>query len=319
MNWSGKKAVITGGAGFLGSHLAELLISMGAKITVLDNFSRGVYSVADADYMEFPYNDATDQAICEATFSNAYAVFNLAATVGGLYHNLSHQTEQFWENMKLQTVPAIAASKCEVPVFVQISTVCVYADHFNSPALEEYGHREEPEPANAGYAWAKRMGERVCSWVFENSLTTAVVVRPTNMFGPRDYFDEKAHVIPALVRKFLSDEDPVKVYGGPQTREFLYVEDAAKGIITIATEGSDGEPYNLGTSGRTTTTIHDLAILIKELTNSPSDIEFITDRPTGDARRHTDSSKAEALGWKATTSLREGLIKTIEWYKNELG
>jgi nucleoside-diphosphate-sugar epimerase len=313
----GKKVVITGGAGMLGSHLAELLISTGADVVILDNLSRGHNHIDGARYVEFPWNDATDPILCETAFSGAHTVFNLAAAVGGLYHNLSHQTEQFWENMKLQAIPALAAAKCEVTTFVQVSTVCVYADRFNSPALEVNGHLDEPEPANAGYAWAKRMGERVCSWAFEDSLTTAVVVRPTNMYGPRDYFDEKAHVIPALVRKFLSGDPVVKVYGGPQTREFLYVEDAAKGLITVATEGKGGGVYNLGTNGRTVSSIHGLALLIKALTRSRAEIEFIIDRPTGDGHRRTDSSKAEALGWKATTLLPDGLASTIEWYKNE--
>ena len=300
----------------LGSHLAELLLSMGSEVTVMDNLSRGHYHIKGAQYIEFPWNDVCDPVACESAFQDSYAVFNLAAACGGLYHNLSHQAEQFWENMKLQTVPAIAARNVSVPIFLQVSTVCVYADRYNSPAREVNGQLEEPEPANAGYAWAKRMGERVCSWVFTDSLTTPVIVRPTNMYGPRDYFDEKAHVIPALVRKFIN-QDTVQVYGGPQTREFLYVEDAAKGLVTIATEGSGHGVYNLGTNGRTTTTIHDLALLVKELTGSQAEIEFITDRPTGDAHRRTDSSKSEALGWRATTSLREGLIKTIEWYENE--
>ena len=115
-----------------------------------------------------------------------------------LYHNISHQAEMFWGNMQCLAPPALAAAKANVPVFVQVSTVCVYPDAANDPALEMWGHLKEPEQGNAGYALAKRMGERICHWAFEDSDTRYVIVRPTNQYSERDYFDETAHVIPAL-------------------------------------------------------------------------------------------------------------------------
>jgi GDP-L-fucose synthase len=197
---------------------------------------------------------------------------------------------------------------------VQVSSVCVYAQGHNNPARETDGHVDVPEPANAGYAWAKRMGEHVAHWSFEDTETKYVIVRPTNMYGIRDYFDERAHVIPALIKKFLTQDRPV-VYGGSQTREFLYADDGARGMMAAAEHGVSGEAYNLGTSGATQITIARLAELIYTLAGSTADVTIDHNAETGDAARCTDSSKAQALGWRHKVSLEEGLGWVIEWYR----
>lgn len=313
--WTNKHVVVTGGRGFVGSFLVEMLLEAGAAVTAMDTGVRGKNHNPGARYVDTRQADVTSQGNCAAQFRYADAVFNLAAHVGGLYYNIAHQAEQFWGNMELLAPPALAAAQAGVPIYLQVSTVCVYGRGLNSPAREDHGHLSEPEQGNAGYAWAKRMGERVCHWAFEDSATRYVIVRPSNLFGPRDYFDDTAHVIPALIRKFASKMDPVPVYGGSQSREFLYVEDVARGMLAVAERGQRGEAYNLGTHGETEVTISDLADIIQELTKHAGGIDYVETAPTGDTHRCTDCSKVHALGWRHEVGLWEGLKRTVEWYR----
>ena len=314
--WNGKRVLVIGGCGMVGSRLCEFLLDEGATVSVMDNMSRGT-TVVERTYAIFR-SDATSEHACRAAMTSKDVVFNLSAKVGGIYYNVGHQAEQFWGNAELMTVPVIAAAQMRVPVYVQTSTVCVYDDSYNDPALESNGHLGEPEGANAGYAWAKRMGERVCAWAFEGANTRWMVVRPSNMFGLRDYFDEKAHVIPALFKKFLKNNGTVKVFGGGQHREFLYGDDAARAMMVVAEKGVRGEVYNLGTGGQTRVSIRDLAKLIRYITckvpGSWAEIELDSSQPTGDTGRSTDISKITNLGWAPCIGLKEGLERVLEWY-----
>lgn len=313
--WNQKQIIVTGAMGMVGSRLCEFLRDAGAIVHGIDDQSRGThrvdgvqYHVGDAgDYTEWPYLFAYKHL-------KPFAIFNLAAAVGGVYFNQKNHAAQFTDNLRLQTTPARIAAERNVPIFVQVSSVCVYSDDYNDPALEYNGHVGEPEPANAGYAWAKRMGERACEWAFSGTDTRWCIVRPTNMYGIRDYFDERAHVIPALIKKCLT-LDKFSVWGGDQTREFLYADDGARGMMTVAEHGECGEVYNLGTSRDTQITIGSLARAIYELTGSNADVTIDCNTVTGDMSRCTDSSKAAALGWKYQVSLRDGLRQVIEWYK----
>lgn len=302
----------------VGSRLCEFLRDAGAYVYGLDDESRGTYRVEGCNY---DVMDCGDFAEWLRVFNYRklapFAIFNLAAAVGGVYYNMKAHYSQFVDNVTLQSVPARVAAFREVPTFLQTSSVCIYAAEHNSPAKECAGHWGHPEAANAGYAWAKRMGEHICHWALEDSQTKYVIVRPTNMYGIRDYFDERAHVIPALIKKFLTQDKPT-VYGGEQTREFLYADDGARGMMAVAENGETGEAYNLGTSGDTQVTIERLAEMIYALTDSTANITFDHDAETGDAGRCTDSSKAQALGWKHRVSLEEGLGQVIEWYRKEI-
>ena len=313
--WKGKRTIVTGGAGMCGSRLSEFLLEAGAQVVILDDNSRGNNYVPRAIYPKHRPNDAGDVGLCANVFKGADAVFNLAAAVGGIYHNISNQAGQFWSNVRLQTAPVLAAVKAGVPIFLQVSSVCVYAEGHNNPAKEENGLIGEPEGANAGYAWAKRMGEYICQWAFEGTETRYNVVRPTNMVGERDYYDEKAHVVPALIRKFTDGRPTVEVYGGSQTREFIHCDDAAKGMIVVAERGDGGHTYNLGTNGHTQVSICHLTEMIKRLTRSPADIEYVKTFPTGDEHRCTDSHKAMALGWKYEIELEDALERIISAYR----
>jgi len=318
--YSGKRVLVTGGAGFLGSHLVDALIERGASVNVIDDLSRGQneYRERHSYTPKYIHGDAgKDIDVFDAMgFDGVEIVFNLAASVAGVLYNQSHNLEMFERNIRLQTAPVVAAKAVGVPHFLQVSSVCVYAPEYAEGASEENGQRGEPVAANNGYAWAKRMGERAALWA---DLPHAVVVRPSNMYGPRDYFDDRAHVIPALIRKCL-EQDVIRVHGtGNEVREFLYVEDCAQGMLAALEHGGNVGIYNLGTHGETAINISDLVALIQKATGTEHKPVEFTGGDSGDKARWSDCSLASALlGWQYKIGLEEGLRRTVEWYMREM-
>lgn len=312
--WKDKQVIVTGACGMVGSRLCEFLRDEHAQVYGLDDQSRGTYRVAGCNYDVCDVSEFAEWVrVITYRQIKPYAIFNLAAAVGGVYFNQKAHYSQFMDNVRLQATPVRVAAYKQVPIFVQVSSVCVYASGYNNPAREENGHVGEPEAANAGYSWAKRMGERLCEWELEGADTRWMIVRPTNMFGIRDYFDEKAHVIPALIKKALT-MDKFTVWGGHQTREFLYADDGARGMMAVGEHGVSGEVYNLGTSSETQVSIGYLFSLIYDLTGCKADVTIDCNSITGDLARYTDSRKAYALGWKYQIGLEEGLKRVINWY-----
>jgi len=313
--WHGKRVVVTGGAGFVGSHLVEFLVKAGAEVDVFDNFSRGQTRSPDAVYLG---GDAGDEDNCYKVIKatrQTFAVFNLAASVASVLYNQSHQLEMFERNMRLQTAPIVAAERAGVPHFLQVSSVCVYAPEHQTPAIEGRGQWDEPISANAGYSWSKRLGERAALW---STIPHVVIVRPSNMYGPRDYFDDRAHVIPALIRKCVED-DVIRVHGtGREVREFLYVEDCARGMMAAVERGAQGEAYNLGTGGVTRDTVAGIVNSIQALTGAYGKPVEYTGGDAGDRERYSNCDKAEReLAWRYQVGLTEGLRRTVEWYTRE--
>lgn len=305
--WNDKTVCVVGGAGLVGTELTTLLLQEHARVTVLDDFSRGKTWMIGAQYIT---GDAGDRSKCEETFKGADVVFNLAARVGGVLYNQTHSAEMFHENIRLQTVPVIAAREVGVKYFLQCSSVCVYEESRQNPCIETW-LGGEPNPANAGYAWAKRMGERVARW---SGLEHCVVARPANMYGIYDYFDDRSHVIPALIKKCLND-DVIRVRGtGQEVREFLYATDAARGMLVALEQGEPGAIYNIGSDGANSCTISELAYTIREILGVDKPIEFIGGSG-GDLRRIVNGDKLMRLGWQPEVSLQQGLRTVCEWYK----
>ncbi len=322
-----ERVLVIGGAGFVGRHLVQMLVKAGAEVTVLDNYSRGNVverlrgSSANGravEGAEYNYGDCSHEGTCRDRMKSADFVFNLAATVAGVIWNQSHHVEMFTKNIQAQMVPMKIADEYGVDRYLCVSSVCVYAPGYNDPALEINGFKGLPTPANIGYAMAKRMGEMMAVWHAKESGLGTVVVRPSNVFGPYDYFDEKAHVIPALIEKCL-EEDEIVVNGtGQEYREFIYVEDVARGMMAALARGEAGEVYNLGTSGRTACTIEHLLELIQLECGTEKPVAFSSQFDPGDDRRWSDASKAEQeLSWTHDVTLQEGLRRTIEWYTGE--
>ena len=307
--WSGKRVVVTGGAGFVGVHLTRRLRDEGAFTVVMDDFSRGQNLI---EGVEYETRDAGDALACARVFQGTDAVFNLAAYVAGVLYNQAHALEMFERNLLLQTVPVRAAISAGASRFLQVSSVCVYADGYNSPALEENGHAGEPHDSNAGYAWAKRLGERAVGW---STLPHAVIVRPSNMYGPHDYYDARAHVIPALIKKCLND-DVIRVHGiGEERREFLYVEDGMAGMMAALEHGAPGAVYNLGTDGETCVPIRELVAAIQRVTHTEHKPVEFTGGNGGDRQRFSEAGRAHTdLGWRFKMQLTDGLSETVAEY-----
>lgn len=312
--WKDKQVIVTGGAGMVGGFLCPMLAEQGANVVVLSRSAEYMPNVRRI------HGDAGDVQICKRVFTGADTVFNLAASVGGVYFNAKNQSDQLWMNLRLQMMPAIAARECGVKNFLQVSSVCVYADGYNNPAIEKNGHLGEPRPANAGYAWAKRFGEIATHLVFQGSDAKYVIVRPTNMYGEGDNFSAGSHVIPSLIKKFVGHrEDAVIIYNGDASREFMHAEDGARGMMEAIESGAGGEAYNIGTHGDTQVSISALARIIRHLSKSHAEIILTNDNIAGDKHRRTDCSKAQRdFGWTHRIDLQTGLGRTIEHYRSQV-
>jgi GDP-L-fucose synthase len=315
-----KRALVIGGAGFIGSHLVKQLLERGACVCVLDNLSRGKRGNLPALYEErrfgFAYGDCSDEGTCRDAFKDVDYIFNLAAHVAGVDYNQSRHFEMFSKNLATQLTPLRIANEYGIEKYLNVSSVCVYAPRYNSPAIEENGLIGTPTAANIGYSLSKRMGEYLAIW----SQIPVVRVRPSNVYGPLDYFDERAHVIPALIKKCIEDDKIIVNGTGQEVREFIYVDDVAAGMIAALEHGQGGEVYNLGTDGLTAVSIGDLILTLRELTGMEhKPIEFKQQFDSGDDTRCSNCIKAwRDLKWRSQTELREGLKKIVEWYKESL-
>ena len=310
--YDGKQVLILGGAGFLASHLEPKLIDAGASVRLVDDFSRGRKrdDCINVDVARVP------EMRNLISYYKPDVIFNLTAWVAGVIYNQKNHGEMFARNLAVQSAPLQVAVELGVERFVQVSSACVYSPEHNHPAIECDGHKGEPVAANVGYSLAKRMGERLAVWAHQEHGLHTVIVRPSNLAGERDYFDNRAHVIPALIRKCY-EQDPIQFFGdGSEVREFLYAGDCADGLMAAGKFGRAGEAYNLGTDGRDRVSIKELFNEIQHRTGmSGKDVEIIESHDPGDPRRWSDGLKTGVeLGWVGKTGLTEMLEKTIRWY-----
>jgi GDP-L-fucose synthase len=313
--FTGKKILVTGGAGFLGVPLVQKLIERGAR-------PRDIF-IPRSDMFDLRY-----QKTCARVVRGRDIVIHLAANAGGIGWNRKHPGALFYDNAAMGILLMEEARISGVEKFVQIGTVCSYP--FRPPRIpfqEDDLWEGYPEKTNAAYGIAKKALMVMGQAYREEYGFNVIFLLPANLYGPGDHFfePEKSHVIPALVKKFVDARDagaePVEVWGTglhegvPVSREFLYVEDAAEAIV-LATERYNGpEPVNLG-SGQEVT-IKDLVEMICRMSRYQGEVVRDPSRPDGQPRRCLDTSRArEAFGWAAATPLEEGLRKTIEWYEN---
>jgi len=318
--WENKKVLVTGGAGFIGSHVVEKLIEKGAKVTVLDNLQNGnlINLKSVEGKFKFIKGDCTDSRIAEKASDRQEVVMNLAARVGGIEYNRTHQSTMLRDNLFIGAVVIEAARKKGVERFLVVSSACVYPHDCSIPTPESEGFLDEPEPTNGGYGWAKRMNEKLGMYYAEEFGMKVGIVRPYNCYGPRDHFDpDVSHVIPALIKRVVDGENPVKVWGsGKQTRAFLFVEDLVEGMIAAIEKYPVPDPINLGTDEEVT--IKELVKKIVNLSGKKSEIVFDTSKPDGSPRRNSDNRKAkEKLNFTPKVLLGEGLKKTIDWYRRK--
>jgi GDP-L-fucose synthase len=319
--WKNKKVLVTGGTGFIGSHVVEKLVEKGATVSVLDSFNPGKdknLQTVIKDIHKIKGNCANIENALKAT-EGQDVVMNLAARVGGIEFNRTHQATMLRDNFQIGTTMIEAARQSDVERFLVVSSACVYPRHCAIPTPESEGFVDEPEPTNGGYGWAKRMAEKLGAYYAEEYGMKVGIVRPYNSYGPRDHFDpEKSHVIPALIKRVLGGENPVNVWGsGKQTRAFLYVEDLAEGMILAIEKYPVPDPINLGSQEEVS--IGELVKKIVKLSGLKNKVQFDTTKPDGSPRRNSDNTKAiEKLSFQQKFTLDQGLAKTIDWYKKEL-
>lgn len=306
-DWSQQKIIVTGGAGFLGSHLVAHLEDLGAREIVVPRSAD--YDLRDKDAVIRLYEQHSD----------ADMVIHLAATVGGIGANAAHPGEYFYDNIMMGTLLLEYARRYAIPKFVGIGTICEYPKFTPVPFSEDDLWNGYPEETNAPYGIAKKALLVQGQAYRQEYGYNAIHVLPTNLYGPGDDFDPAtAHVIPDLVRKMTNARDEgrdfVTLFGdGTPTREFLYVKDAAEGIALAAAHYDDPAPVNLGSGMEIS--IKDLANLIAELVGFDGRIEWDTDKPNGQPRRNVDTTRAEErFGFRATTDFREGLRELVAWY-----
>jgi GDP-L-fucose synthase len=308
MNVSGKRVLVTGGGGFLGRHVVAALTRHGCRDVV-------VVRKAQHDLTR----DADVKRLFEAT--KPHVVIHLAAVVGGIGANRESPGTFFYQNVMMGALTMEHARRTGVEKFVGVGTICAYPKLAPVPFVERDLWNGYPEETNAPYGIAKKMLLVQGQAYRQQYGFDAIHLLPVNLYGPHDNFDPaSSHVIPALIRKFFeaidARADEVVCWGtGNATREFLYVEDCADGIV-LATERYDHpDPVNLGAGFEIS--IRDLAELIGELSGFRGRLVFDRTKPDGQPRRSLDVSSARTFGFSATTDFRSGLVRTIEWYKAE--
>jgi GDP-L-fucose synthase len=310
--WSNRRFLVTGGAGFLGSFLVEKLRERGCKDIFVPRSKD--YDLVEIEAVKRLYRDARPDI-----------VIHLAARVGGIGANRANPGKFFYENLMMGMQMMEVGRRVGLETFVAIGTVCAYPKFTPVPFKEEDLWNGYPEETNAPYGLAKKMLLVQAQTYRQQYGFNAIYLLPVNLYGPRDNFDlESSHVIPALIKKCVdaisqpqsSNLQPqtITVWGtGKPTREFLYVEDAAEGILLAAERYNKPDPINLGTGFEIS--IKDLVKLIAKLTGFNGEIVWDTSKPDGQPRRMLDTSRAEKeFGFEAMTSFEEGLKKTIEWY-----
>ncbi|MBI5574327.1 MAG: GDP-L-fucose synthase [Elusimicrobia bacterium] len=304
-----KRITVTGGSGFLGSHLVNKLKGHGCKDIFVPTIEN--YDLIKMEDVRRMYKDASPDI-----------VIHLAAVVGGIGANRENPGKFFYDNLIMGAQLMETARLNGVKKFVALGTICCYPKFTSVPFKEEKLWDGYPEETNAPYGLAKKM-LLVQSQAYRQQYGfNSIFLMPVNLYGPGDNFNpNSSHVIPALIKKCIdamkNDEKEIVVWGtGKATREFLYVEDAAEGIILATEKYNKSDPVNLGAGFEIS--IKDLVELIVKLTGFKGKIVWDVTKPDGQPRRCLDTSKAyKEFGFKAKTGFEEGLKRTIKWYKEK--
>jgi GDP-L-fucose synthase len=315
-----RRVLVLGGSGFIGSHVVEQLLGLGARPVVVSRRVSPPFLAAVAGQIELIEADLNSPAATRAAFRGCGVALHLAAQVAGLEYNAAHPASIFMANLGpfFNVVHAAVAERVER--LLVTSSACVYPRHCSVPTPENEGFLDVPEPTNAGYGWSKRMEEFLGAAAAAEFNLPVAIARPYNAYGPRDNFDpNSSHVIPALIRKASETQtDQFPVWGdGSHSRSFLYVDDFARGILEVAARMQVADAINIGADEEVT--IRETAEIIGRLVSAT---RGRTIRPvfdpqglTGQPRRRCDTRKAERLlGYRARVSLQDGLERTVRWY-----
>jgi GDP-L-fucose synthase len=307
LNLSGKRILVTRGAGFLGKQVVDQLCQAGANIDKI--------SIPRSRQLDLRQLENCQQAVTEQDI-----VIHLAAHVGGIGLNREKPAELFYDNLMMGAQLIHAAYEAGVEKFVCVGTICAYPKFTPVPFLEDNIWDGYPEETNAPYGIAKKALLVQLQSYRQQYGFNGIYLLPVNLYGPEDNFNPRSsHVIPALIRKVheaqQKGEQQLPVWGdGSPTREFLYSTDAARGIVMATQKYDEPEPVNLGTNYEIS--IRDLVELICEVMDFEGEIVWQTDKPNGQPRRCLDTQRAkEKFGFVAETKFRQGLKNTVDWYR----
>jgi len=310
INLKTKKILITGGAGFLGSHLIKNLLNKGVP-------KKNIFVPLHSKF------DLTKLENCKKVVKNKDIVIHLAAMVGGIGLNREKPGQIFYDNLMMGVQLMDEARKANIEKFVAIGTICAYPKFTPVPFKEKNLWNGYPEETNAPYGLAKKMLLVQAQAYRQQYDFNAIYLLPVNLYGPGDNFDPKfSHVIPALIKKIYDakkkNEKYITVWGtGKATREFIYVEDATEGIILATEKYNKADPVNIGSHMEIS--IKDLIHLICKLMDYKGEIRWDSSKPDGQPRRMLDTSRAKKeFGFQAKTPFEQGIKKTIEWYENNI-
>ena len=308
MNWSEKNVLITGGSGFLGSFLIEQLDKKNVKNLVIPT---------SKDY------DLRSRIDCRNVLKDIDVVFHLAGNQGGIGFLKENPADVFYDNIMMGTNLIHESKEANIEKLITLGTICSYPKFSPLPFDEENIWDGYPEETNASYGLAKKMLLVQSQAYKEQYGFNSIVLIPTNIYGPKDNFDPKySGVIPTLINKISTakkqNEKSITLWGdGTPSRDFLFVEDTANGLVLAAEKYNESLPVNLGAEEEIT--IKDLSSLISELMNFNGQIKWDTTKPNGQPRRKVSNKRAEQkFGFKPLTNLNDGLTKTITWYQNQL-
>lgn len=308
--WQSKRVMVTGGAGFLGSYVTAKLKELGCKDIFIPRVEE--YDLVQMSAVRKVYQDARPDI-----------VIHLAAVVGGIGANRENPGKYFYDNLMMGVQLMEAGRQAGIEKFVALGTICCYPKFAPVPFKEDDIWNGYPEETNAPYGLAKKMLLVQAQAYRQQYGMNAIFLMPVNLYGPRDNFDPRSsHVIPALIKKVFdakqAGEKSMTVWGtGKATREFLYAEDAAEGILLATEKYNKADPVNLGAGFEIS--IKDLVELIVKLTGFKGEIRWDATKPDGQPRRMLDVSRAEKeFGFKAKTLFEEGLAKTIQWYRQNV-
>jgi len=313
-----KKVLVTGGDGFLGSYLVKRLVKSKAVVTVCgrkakQNVVNIKTIIKDVDYKSLDCGNFEEALkICHGQ----EIVFNLASKVAGISFNQTHQADMLHQNLKIASAMTEAAARAGVEKLLIVSSACIYSDTVEIPMEEKNGFKDDPQEANAGYGWAKRIAEIYGRYYHKQYGLKTVIVRPFNAYGPGDHFkNNESHVIPGLISRVFSSENPIRVWGtGQQCRSFIHADDISRGMMLAIQYLEKPDPVNIGSDEEIS--IKHLIQKIMDMTKIRKKIEFDNTKPDGHLRRIADTNKARKLiHFESRISLNQGLLMTIDWYK----
>ena len=316
--YSDKNILVTGGTGMIGSHLVELLLEKNANVRIVAH-EREIPPELEDKGLDVVSGDLTEKKFVEESVKDMDYVFHLAAYTGGLGRTSTHPASTLTPNLIMDGNVLECAKNEGIERFLYASCTCVYPND-EKTLEEEDAWKGNPPEIHASYSWSKRMGERQAIAYHKEYGMNIAIVRPSNSYGPRDSDDlETAHALGSLIMKAINKMDPFVIWGdGNPIREYIYAQDAAKGMLLAMENYCVGDPINLA-SGEFVS-ISELARKILKLTNISPEIKFDKEKPSGQKRRVLSNKKAkEKIGFVAETSLDTGIEETIKWYKQKLG